>query len=143
MRLGGYTGKNLLIDVSKKSFKAIDWTQRKNDWLKLVGGRGFGAKIIWENTDKNTDPLGPDGIITLNTGPLTGLPIPGAGRISLCAISPQTGNMGRQQRRRLRRSRNQTVRVRLGHHKGKKQRPHLHTRPRRQRRLRGRQTPVG
>ncbi len=91
MRLGGYTGKNLLIDVSKKSFKAIDWTQRKNDWLKLVGGRGFGAKIIWENTDKNTDPLGPDGIITLNTGPLTGLPIPGAGRISLCAISPQTG----------------------------------------------------
>jgi aldehyde:ferredoxin oxidoreductase len=91
MQLGGYTGKNLVIDISNRSFKTIDWLKHKNDWLKLIGGRGFGAKIIWENTNADTDPLSPDGIITFNTGPLTGLPIPGAGRISMCAISPQTG----------------------------------------------------
>ncbi len=91
MQLGGYAGKNLLIDISDRSFKTIDWLEHKNDWLKLIGGRGFGAKIIWENTNADTDPLSPDGVITFNTGPLTGLPIPGAGRISMCAISPQTG----------------------------------------------------
>ncbi|MGQ9722897.1 MAG: aldehyde ferredoxin oxidoreductase family protein [Candidatus Jordarchaeum sp.] len=91
MELGGYTGKNLIIDVSNRSFKTIDWLEQKNDWLKLIGGRGFGAKIMWETTDAKTNPLSPEGIITLNTGPLTGLPVPGAGRISMCAISPQTG----------------------------------------------------
>ncbi|WXG40343.1 MAG: aldehyde ferredoxin oxidoreductase family protein [Candidatus Freyarchaeum deiterrae] len=91
MQLGGYTGTNLLIDITNKSFKTIDWLEQKNDWLKLVGGRGFGAKIIGESTNADTNPLSPDSIITLNTGPLTGLPIPGAGRISMCAISPLTG----------------------------------------------------
>jgi aldehyde:ferredoxin oxidoreductase len=91
MNIGGYTGKNLLIDVSKGSFKTLNWMNQKNQWLKLIGGRGFGAKIIWENTSAKTNPLSPESLITLNTGPLTGLPIPGSGRISFCAISPLTG----------------------------------------------------
>lgn len=67
MQLGGYTGTNLLIDITNKSFKTIDWLEQKNDWLKLVGGRGFGAKIIGESTNADTNPLSPDSIITLNT----------------------------------------------------------------------------
>lgn len=91
MQFGGYTGKNLLIDISNRSYKVINWLEQRNDWLKLIGGRGFGAKILWQNTNADTNPLSAEGIITLNTGPLTGLPIPGAGRISMYAISPQTG----------------------------------------------------
>ncbi len=84
----GYTGKFLLVDLSKKAIKTIEWN--KEDWLPFIGGRGFGAKIIWEMTDKSTEPLSPNNVVAINAGPLTGTHIPGAGRVSITSISPLT-----------------------------------------------------
>ncbi|MEM1658481.1 MAG: aldehyde ferredoxin oxidoreductase family protein [Candidatus Jordarchaeales archaeon] len=90
---GGYIGRMLVIDVSDGSYKVIDWTTEKNEWLKFVGGRGFGAKIVWEQTGKHTSPLGPENVLVMAAGPLTGLPVPGP-RISVCSLSPLTGIWG-------------------------------------------------
>ncbi|MBS7248027.1 MAG: aldehyde ferredoxin oxidoreductase family protein [Candidatus Jordarchaeales archaeon] len=90
---GGYIGKILVVDVGDGSYKVIDWTTEKDEWLKFIGGRGFGAKMIWEHTGKYTDPLGPENILVLAAGPLTGLPVPGP-RISVCSLSPLTGIWG-------------------------------------------------
>ncbi len=83
----------LVVDASDGSHKVIDWTTEKNEWLKFIGGRGFGAKIVWEQTGKHTDPLGPENVLVLAAGPLAGLPVPGP-RISICSLSPLTGIWG-------------------------------------------------
>ncbi|MHA1607314.1 MAG: aldehyde ferredoxin oxidoreductase family protein [Candidatus Freyarchaeota archaeon] len=90
---GGYTGRILMVDLGKSECKTIDWTSEKSEWLKFVGGRGFGAKIIWEQTGRSTEPLGPDNVLVFAAGPLTGLPVPGP-RISVCSLSPLTGIWG-------------------------------------------------
>ncbi len=90
---GGYTGKVLVVDVGDGSYKEVSWTAEKNEWLKFIGGRGFGAKIVWEQTGRHTDPLGPENILVFASGPLTGLPVPGP-RVSVCSLSPLTGIWG-------------------------------------------------
>ena len=62
-----------------------------------IGGRGFGAKIVWENLKKNKfkiDPLGPENTIVISPGPLTGTYLPSSGKCSFVGISPATGVYG-------------------------------------------------
>jgi aldehyde:ferredoxin oxidoreductase len=55
-----------------------------------LGGRGVAAKILWDNTDKETDPLGPDNVLIFSTGTLTGT-APCSGRVTVTTKSPATG----------------------------------------------------
>ncbi|RLF11373.1 MAG: aldehyde:ferredoxin oxidoreductase, partial [Thermoprotei archaeon] len=61
---------------------------------KYVGGRGWGARIIWDYVPPDAEPLGPQNVLVVATGPLTGLMVPGAGKVSFSAISPETGYYG-------------------------------------------------
>ncbi|RLI13884.1 hypothetical protein DRO33_00365, partial [Candidatus Bathyarchaeota archaeon] len=38
----------------------------------------------------DVDPLGPENVLVVAPGPLTGLLVPGAGKVSFSAISPET-----------------------------------------------------
>ena len=62
---------------------------------KYLGGLGIGAKILYEETQPGIDPLGPDNILVISTGCLSGTNAPTNGRTEIITKSPLTGNIGR------------------------------------------------
>lgn len=57
---------------------------------KYLGSRGIGAKILWDETDKNTEPLGSDNVLIFSAGTLTGTFAPSSGRVTVTFKSPTT-----------------------------------------------------
>ena len=43
-----------------------------SDMRKFMGGRGIGAKLLWDHVPLNADPLGPENILYFGVGPITG-----------------------------------------------------------------------
>jgi aldehyde:ferredoxin oxidoreductase len=88
----GYAGKFLEVDLSAKSFREVKFS---DEVLKdYVGGRGLAAKILWDRLSskwETVDPLGPENLLLLLTGPLTGF-FPG-GRICVSGKSPQSNGV--------------------------------------------------
>ncbi len=88
----GYQDKILEVDLDTGKFKysKID----ENDKKRFIGGSGLGAKVLFDRLDPGIDPLGPDNLLVLMTGPLTGTNMPGTSRFAFCAKSPLTGIWG-------------------------------------------------
>ena len=82
-------GKILRINLSsgEHSFEDIPETLAK----EFIGGRGFGAKILFDELPKGVDPLSPENKLIIATGPLNGLLIPGAGKTSFITKGPASG----------------------------------------------------
>ena len=59
---------------------------------KYIGGRGLGAKILWDEIDPDCDPLS-ENILVFASGPLTGTMVPTSGRFSVTSKSPLTGTI--------------------------------------------------
>jgi aldehyde:ferredoxin oxidoreductase len=60
-------------------------------WLaRYVGGKGLGARYLYEELPPGTDPLGPENRLLLLTGPLSGL-LPGDPRFAVVTRSPLSG----------------------------------------------------
>jgi aldehyde:ferredoxin oxidoreductase len=55
---------------------------------RFVGGRGVGSKILYEKLPPQNDPLGPDNVLVLSTGPLSGTAAAASGRTDVSAQSP-------------------------------------------------------
>lgn len=91
----GYFKKHLSVDLTKGS---ADYRPLSDAFLaKYIGGRGFGAKLVWDNLKKHNfkiDPLGEDNLMAIAPGPLTGVYLPSSGKNSFVAISPATGLYG-------------------------------------------------
>ncbi|MCK4433635.1 MAG: aldehyde ferredoxin oxidoreductase, partial [Methanomicrobia archaeon] len=83
-----YTGKILRIDLStnRVSEESLD----KNDAKKFMGGKGLGAKLLFDEIDLTIDPLSADNVLILCTGPLTGSLAPTSGRWCVVTKSPLT-----------------------------------------------------
>jgi aldehyde:ferredoxin oxidoreductase len=60
---------------------------------KLLGGRALSAKILLAECDPKCDPLGPDNVLVMAPGVLSGTAAPTSGRISIGAKSPLTGGI--------------------------------------------------
>ncbi|OLS32260.1 MAG: hypothetical protein HeimAB125_10820, partial [Candidatus Heimdallarchaeota archaeon AB_125] len=58
---------------------------------KFIGGKGLGAKILYDELKPGIDPLGPENIILFMTGPLTGTSVVTSGRWCIVTKSPHTG----------------------------------------------------
>ena len=91
----GYFKNGLHVDLTKGSAER----QHLPDSFieKYVGGRGFGAKLVWDNLKKHNykiDPLGQENIMVIAPGPLTGVYLPSSGKTSFIGISPATGLYG-------------------------------------------------
>ncbi len=88
----GFMGKILWVDLSKKQIKeeALD-EKICRDYL---GGYGLGARILFNRQKPGVDPLGPDNILGLVTGVLTGTPALGGSRYIMVGKSPLTGGWG-------------------------------------------------
>jgi aldehyde:ferredoxin oxidoreductase len=76
---------NLLeIDLSSGEKKIVDLT---DDVRQYVGGRGLGAKFLWDQVPEGTDPLSPQNILFFGIGPITGF----LGSVTnVSALSPLT-----------------------------------------------------
>ncbi len=59
-----------------------------------LGGRGFASRALYELADVGADPLSPENVLTLATGPLDGTLSPSSGRFTVGCRSPLTGLLG-------------------------------------------------
>ncbi len=59
----------------------------------LLGGRALSARILTEECDATCDPLGPDNILVLAPGVISGTAAPTSGRLSVGGKSPLTGGI--------------------------------------------------
>ncbi len=88
----GYMGRILFVDLTHKKCHFEDLT---DDLTRMfVGGYGIGSRIIYERMKPGADPLGPDNILGIGTGPFTGCGTISANRFITMAKSPLTGYWG-------------------------------------------------
>ena len=84
-----YAGKILRVNLSKKRgvrVEPLDMSFPK----EYLGGKGFGAKLLYDLVRPNTDPLEPDNVVIYCTGPLTATLAP-TNRYCIVTKSPLTG----------------------------------------------------
>jgi len=77
----------------------VDLTDRRVGTRRLderterlfIGGKGVGAKILYDELKPRLDPLDPKNLLVFSTGPLTGTAAPSSGRWAVVTKSPLTG----------------------------------------------------
>jgi len=90
--LKGWNGKILRLDLSRA--KSEVQVYGSDMALAFLGGRGYAAKILWDETSPGMDALSPKSLLVLAAGPLTGLGFPNSGKLVVAAKSPLTGGYG-------------------------------------------------
>jgi aldehyde:ferredoxin oxidoreductase len=88
----GYWNKVLHVNLGDRR----TWIEEPGDgfFRRYAGGRGLIGHYLLKYVPKGADPLGPDNILVIAPGVITGAPVPGAGRHSVGAKSPLTGGFG-------------------------------------------------
>ncbi len=88
----GFTGKILRVDLTtgKTWVEMID----EATYRLFPGGRALAAYLLLKMLPPGTDPLGPDNVLILANGLLTGAPFSTATRFTAAARSPLTGTFG-------------------------------------------------
>ncbi|MFH0847797.1 MAG: aldehyde ferredoxin oxidoreductase family protein [Chloroflexota bacterium] len=90
--LKGYMGKLLFVDLTNGRLKDENLSEELR--ADFMGGYGLGARILYERMKPKVYPLGPENMLGLLTGPLTGTPALTPGRFVAVAKSPLTGTWG-------------------------------------------------
>jgi len=87
-----YTGKILHIDVTNRKTSV----QRVGpDFLKkYLGGVGLATRLVYDNTPKGGDPLGPDNALCFAVSAFAGTTVPVGTKHGVAAKSPLTGFIG-------------------------------------------------
>lgn len=88
----GYNGCLIRFDLTQKTICTLKIPE--SSARKYLGGRGLGAKILFEELKPRIDPLGPENKLLFMTGPLNGISFPGNSRYCVIAKSPLTGLWG-------------------------------------------------
>lgn len=85
----GYAGHYLEVDLTKG---VVHKKEMEKEWARLyLGGSGVSSKILWERTTAQTDPLSPENVLVVGTGPLTGAMFSPSGRMMFASRGPLTG----------------------------------------------------
>lgn len=78
----------LRVDLTTRTVRSERVPER---WLrKYLGGKGLGARYLYEDMPAGADPLGPDNLLAFLLGPLSGH-LPGETRYAAITKSPLTG----------------------------------------------------
>ncbi len=88
----GYMGKMLFVDLGSGQIREEELTEELA--RGYIGGYGIGARIIMEHMKACADPLGPDNILGIGTGPFTGSGVISTSRFITMGKSPLTGYWG-------------------------------------------------
>jgi aldehyde:ferredoxin oxidoreductase len=84
--LYGYKGKLLHINLTNEQVNVV--SLQEEVLKKYMGGRGLGAKLFWDLIPAKVDPLGPENILMILSGPVGGTIAPGAGKHVVVTKSP-------------------------------------------------------
>ena len=84
----GTMGRFLVVDLSRSESRCVSVPPGLVE--DFVGGKGFGAKLLYDLVPEGADPLGPDNVLMFLTGPLTATLAP-AMRACVVTKSPWTG----------------------------------------------------
>jgi len=87
----GWMGKIVRINLS--SSKVAIRQTNTDDLRNFIGGRGLGAKILYDELAPATDAYSIDNRLIFCTGPLTGTRAPTSGRYCVVSKSPLTGTI--------------------------------------------------
>jgi len=90
--LGGYAGRLLYVDLGSGATRTAPLPRALAEGY--LGGRGFAARILYDEVPPGADPLGSQNKVVVASGPLAGLFVPGAGKATFAAKSPLTGSYG-------------------------------------------------
>lgn len=87
-----YGGKELRINLTTSEIKVfnIDDYYLKN----FIGGKGLGAKFLYESLNPKIDPLSDENMLIFAVGPINGLPFSSSSRVGVFFKSPLTGLFG-------------------------------------------------
>jgi len=83
--LYGWTGKILRVDLGGETLEE----ETAKYAPTFIGGRGFAAKIAWDEIPPGMTPFDPQNPLMFFTGPLTGTMAPFSGRTTVSSLSPQ------------------------------------------------------
>lgn len=87
----GWAYKILDIDLSTR---AITEAPLDREIARLfLGGRGLGARLLWDLVGPGVDPLSPDNVLIFAAGPLTASGMQTSNRFSVSTKSPLTGTI--------------------------------------------------
>ncbi|MFX1324158.1 MAG: aldehyde ferredoxin oxidoreductase family protein, partial [Promethearchaeota archaeon] len=90
--LGAFKGELLSVNLTTHTITTEPLIESiAKDFL---GGAGYACRYLYDKLDKKTDPLSPENIIMIMTGPLMGTFAPNTGRWVICSKSPYTGIWG-------------------------------------------------
>jgi len=90
--MDGWTGQFLRVDLTAQTSRVETFSEQfAHTW---IGGRGFAAKILYDELRPGIDPLGPDNKLVVAVGPISGIPAPNTGKTIVAAKSPATGGYG-------------------------------------------------
>jgi len=83
--------QDMIIYVDMTS-QHVDIQPFPEEW-KYLGGRALSARILLEQCDARCEPLGPDNVLVIAPGVLSGTAAPTSGRLSVGCKSPLTGGI--------------------------------------------------
>ncbi len=84
--INGWTGNILRINLSTGTISKEDSSQYK----KMVGGMGFGYKIMYDEVPAGTKPFDEGNKVVFAVGPLTGSGAPCSSRVNITSLSTFT-----------------------------------------------------
>ncbi|MFA5793930.1 MAG: aldehyde ferredoxin oxidoreductase family protein [Candidatus Brocadiia bacterium] len=88
----GYGGKILRVNLSDG--KITTEPVKEEFAKKYIGGRGFAARILYDELKPGINPLSPDNKVVIASGPLAGLFLPAGGKLTFASKSPATNSYG-------------------------------------------------
>jgi len=91
-KMYGWRGTVLRVDLTRG--KITKQPLDKEVAAKFIGGRGLNAKVLFDEVKAGIDPLGPENILCLSSGPLTGTSVSLSSRIEVSTLSPYSGILG-------------------------------------------------
>jgi aldehyde:ferredoxin oxidoreductase len=84
----GVCGRLLQIDLTEGKTESLSIPDEMFE--KYLGGRGLGARLLFDMLPLKTDPLSPENVLIFLTGPLTGTSAPGSSKFVVITKSPLT-----------------------------------------------------
>ncbi len=88
----GYAGYQLRVNLDRLETHIETVAEATN--RKYLGGASYAARLLYDELKPGIDPLSPENILVLATGPLSLNHVPGGGSIMLCFKSPLTNVWG-------------------------------------------------
>ncbi len=87
----GWAGKILDVDLTKGVIKnhSLDEEMAR----LFLGGRGLGARLLWDEVGPGVEPLSPENVLIFAVGPLTATGYQTSNRFSVTTKSPLTGTI--------------------------------------------------